>query len=116
MARIHSLTRRSRHASLRQREALILDHGERTILVVERGCLWVTLEHDPRDIVLVEGMRFEIDRPGRTIVAAETASTLRLLVPLSLPERIASALTRALSLWAARAIRRSAPTAQRRAA
>ncbi len=76
----------------------------------------MTLEHDPRDIVLVEGMRFEIDRPGRTIVAAKTVSTLRLLVPLSLPERIASALTRALGVWAARAVRRSAPPAQRPAA
>jgi hypothetical protein len=116
MARIPAVPRRSRHASLRQREALILDHGERTILVVERGCLWVTLEHDPRDIVLLEGMRFEIDRPGRTIVAAETASTLRLLVPLSPAERIASALTRALRVWAARAVRRSAPPAHRPAA
>jgi hypothetical protein len=116
MARIHSVPRRSRRVSLRQREALILDHSERTILVVERGCLWVTLDNDPRDIVLVEGMRFEIDRPGRTIVAAETASTLRLLVPLSLPERMASALTRALSAWAAKAVRRAAPPVRRPAA
>ncbi len=72
MARLPSLRRRTRRTVLSPREALLLDHAQGTVVVVERGCLWVTLERDPRDIILAQGMRFEIDRPGRTIVAAET--------------------------------------------
>lgn len=86
--------RRLRHAVLRPREALLLEDAQGTIVVVERGCLWLTLERDPRDIILAKGMRFEIHRPGRTIVAAEADSALRLLVPLRLRERIVAMLAR----------------------
>ena len=48
---------------------------------MESGTVWVTMENDTRDIVLVPGMRFEIDRSGRTIVAAEEDTRLRLLAP-----------------------------------
>ena len=40
------------------------------MIAIESGCLWVTLERDPRDIVLVKDMRFEIDRTGRTVIVA----------------------------------------------
>ena len=93
---------------LRPREVLVLDHAQGTVLVVERGCLWVTLERDPRDVILGQGMRFTIDRPGRTIVAAETPSTLRLIVPLGRGKRIARALARSAALlfaaWSGRAV------------
>jgi hypothetical protein len=53
-------------------------------------------------------MRFTIDRPGRTIVAAETPSTLRLIVPLGRGKRIARALARSAALllaaWSGRAV------------
>jgi hypothetical protein len=115
MARIHPLQRRSRRSQLSPSQVLLLDHAQRTLIVVERGCVWVTLEHDPRDIVLTEGMRFEIDRPGRTIVAAETASTLRLLAPVSRRERFARALAGALApvlgAWSGRLVRRAVPHA-----
>lgn len=116
MAHIASLPRRTRRAVLQPRQALILDHAQHTRIVVERGCLWVTLENDPRDIILAEGMRFEIDQPGRTIVAAETASTLRLVAPSSARERVANALARMLGAWAARVVRRTLPPVRRAAA
>jgi hypothetical protein len=53
---------------LHRRGTLVLDHAKGTTIALERGSLWVTLESDPRDIVLTDGMRFEIDRGGRTVL------------------------------------------------
>ncbi len=69
---------RTRSTFLPRRGSLILDGADGTIISVDSGCLWVTLENDPRDVVLVKGMRFEIDRSGRTVVAAEEDSLFRL--------------------------------------
>ena len=114
MTSIRSIPRRTQRSFLRPRQALRLENAQGTIIVVERGCLWVTLEHDPRDIVLGVGMRFEIDRPGRTVASAETDTTLRLLRPVSRRERIATALAGAVASlyirWAGRG-RRAAPHA-----
>ena len=111
MAKISSLTRHSRRSVLDPRQTLVLANAQGTVLVVDRGCVWVTLERDPRDIVLVKGMRFEIDRPGRTIVAAETASTLRLLAPETLGDRVVAGIARVvaqvLNGWAGRLARRA---------
>ena len=113
MAKIASIPLRTRRAVLNRRETLVLDNAQGTIIAVDRGCLWVTLEHDPRDIVLVKGRRFEIDRSGRTVIAAEADSTLRLLAPETLRHRIAAAIGRAvartLNGWAARPARRAVP-------
>ncbi len=113
MANIASFPRHTRRAALDKRQTLVLRNAQGTVIAVERGCVWITLERDPRDIVLARGMRFEIDRPGRTIVAAETASTLRLLVPATLRDRIAAsiggAVARTLNGWARRLARRAVP-------
>src|ERR1700686_955129 len=70
---------RGRRASLPRRESLILNNAEGTTIAVDAGCLWGTMERDPRDIVLLPGMSFEIDRTGRTVIAAEDDSRFRLL-------------------------------------
>jgi hypothetical protein len=90
------------------RTSLPLDDAEGTVISVESGCLWVTMENDPRDIVLVPGMRFEIDRSGRTIVAAEEDSRFGLLAPADGPERVGAWMARKL---AAVLGRRAAPKA-----
>ena len=41
---------RARTTFLPRRGSLVLDGVEGTIIVVDSGCLWVTLERDPRDI------------------------------------------------------------------
>jgi hypothetical protein len=86
---------------LRRRDTLVLDDAAGTVIAVDRGCLWVTLERDPRDVVLLPGMRFEIDRDGRTVVAAEEDSRLRLIAPESTAQRVAAWVARG----AARAVR-----------
>ena len=113
MANITPLTRHTRRHILRQRQTLVLEQARGTVVVVDRGSVWITLERDPRDIVLVQGMRFEIDRPGRTIIAAETPSTLRLLVPQTLRDRVLASLGRTVARWlngsAGRLARRAVP-------
>ncbi len=109
MANIASFPRHTRRTALDRRQTLVLKNAQGTVVAVERGCVWITLEHDPRDIVLAKGMRFEIDRPGRTIVAAETASTLRLLVPETLRDRIAASVGQMFNGWARRLGRRAVP-------
>ena len=42
---------RGRRAYLPRRESLILNNAEGTRIAVDTGCLWVTMERDPRDIV-----------------------------------------------------------------
>jgi hypothetical protein len=81
-----------RRTHLARHSALILDGAAGTIISVDRGCVWITLERDPRDVVLVTGMRFEIDRGGRTVVVAEEDSRLRLTRPFTRSERIATKL------------------------
>src|SRR6266480_7982409 len=107
MPHITSLPRHTRRATLDKRQSLVLRNAQGTVVAVDRGCVWVTLERDPRDIVLAKGMRFEIDRPGRTIVAAETASRLRLLAPETLRDRIAAWFGRRLDGWGRRLARRA---------
>lgn len=98
---------------LDRRQTLVLKEARGTVVVVDRGTVWITLERDTRDIVLVQGMRFEIDRPGRTIIAAETPSTLRLLVPETVRDRVVARLGRTVARlqngWAGRLARRAVP-------
>jgi Protein of unknown function (DUF2917) len=90
------------------RSTLQLDDAEGTVIAVESGCLWITMENDSRDIVLAPGMRFEIDRSGRTIIAAEEDSRFGLLAPADCPEGVRAWMARKL---AAVFRRRAAPTA-----
>jgi hypothetical protein len=104
---------RTRSTFLPRRSSLVLDGAEGTIISVDSGCLWVTLERDPRDIVLADGMRFEIDRRGRTVIVAEEDSRVRLIRKSTALERIAAWLARASSAairrWSCRLSRRAVP-------
>jgi len=99
----------TQRSALQRRQSLVLADAVGTVVAVDRGSVWITQERDPRDIVLSRGMRFAIDRPGRTIVAAEAPSVLRLLVPEDWKERVARAVQRAVGRWSARLARRRAP-------
>ncbi len=98
---------------LPRRNTLVLDDAEGTILSVESGCLWITLERDPRDIILLPGMRFEVDRTGRTVVVAEEDSQLRVTPPPSPVERVEAwardTSARVLRDWSCRLSRQTVP-------
>jgi hypothetical protein len=104
---------RGRRMCLPERESLILNNAEGTTIAVDAGCLWVTMERDPRDIVLLPGMSFEIDRTGRTVIAAEDDSRLRLLSEVATANRAAAWLARRaarlFARWTFRQARRIAP-------
>jgi Protein of unknown function (DUF2917) len=87
----------TRSTFLARRGSLVLDGAEGTVIAVDNGCLWVTLERDPRDIVLAAGMRFKIDRRGRTVVVAEEDSRVRITRPATVVERIVSRFRRTVA-------------------
>jgi hypothetical protein len=60
-------------------ELVRLDDARGTTLRVTRGTLWITLEHDIRDIVLTAGDAFTIDRGGLTVVEAQGRATVCVL-------------------------------------
>lgn len=99
-------TEYARSTHLPRRRTLVLDGAAGTVVTVDDGCVWITLEHDPRDIVLLAGMRFEIDRDGRTVVAAEEDTRLRLTRPLTWRERVAMKLAAYLRQEAPRVLTR----------
>ncbi len=57
-------------------ELVKLDGARGTTLRVTRGTLWVTLEHDKRDVVLTAGDAFTIDRGGLTLIEAQGRTTV----------------------------------------
>jgi hypothetical protein len=85
---------------LPKRGTLVLDGAKGTTIAVDQGTLWVTLERDLRDIILTGGMRFEIDRGGRTLIAAEADSRLRLIRRKTLRGRFRAWLKRTRSALA----------------
>jgi hypothetical protein len=101
----------TRSTFLPRRGSLVLDGAEGTVISVDSGCLWVTLENDPRDVVLGKGMRFEVDRRGRTVVVAEEDSSVRLTLPPGILQRMVDA----LALATKRAVVRSAEAFDKRA-
>jgi hypothetical protein len=80
-------------------ETLVLENARGTIVAVEHGCLWITQEGDTRDIVLTDGMRFEITRRGRTVIVAEEASRVRVLEAQSFAARLRGHVQRAVAAW-----------------
>ncbi len=79
--------------------ALVLDQWQRLALTdaagavaeVKSGSLWITMEHDTRDIFLRPGDAWRIDRDGLTLVEAEERSTI--VLTEAIPAR------RALAEW-----------------
>jgi len=57
-------------------ELVKLDGARGTTLRVTRGTLWITLEHDTRDVVLTAGDTFTIDRGGVTLIEAQGSATV----------------------------------------
>jgi len=60
-------------------EVVKLDGARGTMLHVTRGVLWITLEDDPRDVVVAAGDAFTIDREGLTLVEAQEATSVCVL-------------------------------------
>jgi hypothetical protein len=58
------------HLSLAKRAVFSLPDAAGVGIECRSGSVWVTLDHDPRDIVLAPGERFEGDQHRRVLVSA----------------------------------------------
>ena len=69
------------------------------------GSVWMTMEGDPRDVVLASGNSFVVDRDGLTLLAAQAPSVVAVVAPnepRTWRDRIAEYLDKA---WGPAAIR-----------
>ena len=100
------LETRTLRRSLPYRRSLVLDDAKDTTVQVDRGTVWLTLEHDTRDIVVDEGRAFRIPRQGRTIITAEAPTRLTLLQPPALVVRWLARVLPPLARWMRRSLER----------
>lgn len=63
---------------LRKDRSLRVSDGRAMNIVCIDGCLWITQDGDPRDIILRRGESFTIDRPGVALVHAFESSVISL--------------------------------------
>jgi len=84
------------HVSLPTRSIFAVPDGAGVGIECRSGSVWVTLDHDPRDIVLAPGERFESTEHRRVLVSALEASCITVsdaqpaAMPLSAAARRAS--------------------------
>jgi hypothetical protein len=90
------------------REVLRLDGARGTTVRATRGTLWLTLENDPRDIVLVPGNAFTIDRGGLTLVEAQDDAVL-CVDPRYIDARRSGAIRSGILAWIAAWLRTIGP-------
>lgn len=83
------------HLSLAKRTIFTLPDAAGVGIECRSGCVWITLDHDPRDIVLAPGERFEGDQHRRVLVSALEPSCITVSgsQPAALPVREESART-----------------------
>ena len=70
---------------LRKDEILRLPHARGQRIEAISGGLWITIDHDLRDIVLHGGEGFTVDREGATLVSALDDASLVVLAPTPAP-------------------------------
>ncbi len=98
-------------AALSRDALLVLDDAQGVAVAVDAGMIWLTLQHDTRDIFVGAGERFRIDRPGRTVIMAHEPASLRLMRPAGFRalRAAAAAIARALRRVPARSRRAAVP-------
>ncbi|MEO7391523.1 MAG: DUF2917 domain-containing protein [Ramlibacter sp.] len=84
---------------LARRALLTIDDAAGVDLACHEGSLWITLDHDTRDIVVEAGGRFTTQEHRRAVIYAMEPSRLTLVagpdgVPASQPGRRAAATLR----------------------
>jgi hypothetical protein len=87
------------------RRGLRLNAARGTLLAAVKGTLWITIDNDPRDIVLDPGERFVVDtNEPLFVMALGVRATLDLCTEPSAPERC----TRRRPSWLAALMKRRA--------
>ena len=70
---------------LRKGDILRLPHARGQRIESVHGGLWITIDHDLRDIVILGGEGFTIDREGDTLVSALDDASLVVLAAAPAP-------------------------------
>jgi len=58
-----------------------LSDAQATRIVCETGTVWITIDNDPRDIVLSSGESFVVDRRAGVLMYALEDTSLRIVEP-----------------------------------
>ena len=66
---------------LSERDTISVVDGKGARIAVTEGSVWITQEHDPRDVLLQAGESFILDRDGATIVEALVDAEVALDAP-----------------------------------
>lgn len=64
--------------SLPARQLFEIPDASSARILCTSGCLWLTLDHDQRDVILEPGDSFEADAPRRALLYAMEGSAFRL--------------------------------------
>ncbi|PIF76314.1 Protein of unknown function (DUF2917) [Variovorax sp. 54] len=89
------------HVSLPNRAVFAVPDGAGVGIECRSGAVWITLDRDPRDIVLGPGERFESSEHRRVLVSALESSCISVsdAQPAALPNPASRAQARARSPW-----------------
>lgn len=79
---------------LGKNQALSLFDAKGSQISCRQGELWITQDHDLRDIVLEPGQSFTLDRDGAALVSAMAPSSVQLRVPTAGPRGLSGTLAR----------------------
>lgn len=112
-------------ATLPRGGVLSIQSARDALLFVEHGQVWLTQEHDSRDIVLSAGAWFRLDRDGTAVLQSRRGASVTLTAAADAPtpvirnlppgvSRRRHPLLRALMAWWLRRYRRAKPSASRR--
>ena len=66
--------------SLPPRQLFEMPDGRSARILCTAGCLWITVDHDPRDVILRPGDSFEGEDARRALIYALEPSSFTLLV------------------------------------
>lgn len=72
-------------AAIRLRKGAIhrVHNGQGQRIEAVSGTLWITIDHDPRDIIIKAGEGFSLDRGGDTLISAFDDARFVLLEPIA---------------------------------
>jgi hypothetical protein len=80
-----TVSRQTQVVTLAHQAMFDVSDASAVALRCDDGCVWITLDDDPRDIVLEAGESFETDEPRHAIVYALKPSKLTLRTPGETP-------------------------------
>ena len=86
---------------LTAREAMTLPNVRGATLRVTKGTVWLTQEHDRKDVVLRKGDNWVVEKDGATVVEAQDNATFCIVGREAAALRLSTHARRSTGLWSA---------------